>query len=148
MNRSRAVILALAVASAALASGLGSAASTIRIRVFTPMGVGVLENPDGDGLAKIRLDEAEGSIDAHIHFHKLLPNTQYSLAIDFFEGGSPVGGVCEFLFTTNAGGNANIIETFFPPILTNEVVVTAFIDTDIDNCLTAGVEERLVGVPD
>ncbi|MFM9996506.1 MAG: hypothetical protein ACKVU4_11995 [Phycisphaerales bacterium] len=148
MNRSRTCVLAYTALAAACAAGLTSSGSTVRIRCFTPLGIGILENPNGDGLAKIAVNEAEGSIAAHIHFHKLMPNTQYSLAIDFFDGGNPVGGVCEFLFTTNGGGNANIVQTFFPPIITDEIVVSAFIDTDADDCLTAGLEERLVGTMD
>lgn len=122
-----------ACAFLAIAAGAGT-----KIRSFAPVGNGLSENADCDGMAMLKFDSRNGLTDVHVVLHGFLPNTVYGIKLESDGGGftDPIA------VETNNGGNANYM-TNLPQDRTSNPVVTVFIwDGDIDAIDTVSADER------
>lgn len=90
----------LPVALIGLAAG-GLYAKNLKIRVFTPAGPGVSENPGADGMAQISFKQnPQPRSEVKVHITDFLPNTTYGVQVD--------PGVTDPLaITTNPAGNGH-----------------------------------------
>lgn len=137
-------LLCAVVAIVAAAGAAGMAGNTVRIKALTPIGTGITENPDGDGMVKVRFSGLS-DVEVHLHLHHFLPNTTYGLFMDVGGFGGPDDGS---LITTNSGGNANINFSFNGFLPTDNVLVVIFRDQDNDNSFSDLAERRAIGMPD
>lgn len=137
-------LLCAVVAIVAAAGAAGMAGNTVRIKALTPISTGITENPDADGMVKVRFTPPD-NVEVHLHLHHFLPNTTYGLHMDFNQTGGPDDGS---FITTNAGGNANINFTMNGFLPTDNIIVVIFRDSDGDNSYSLVEEERAFGMPD
>ncbi len=116
----------------------------LKVTAFTPVGLGLLENLNADGMAKLKfyIDPVNGpSIEAHVHLYDFLPGTTYSIDIQTDQGGQDFADVV----STNAGGNGNANRLTFPVSAEPDVaLITIYRDVINDNQRELG-EERAMG---
>jgi hypothetical protein len=146
--RKAAVIVALCAAAGILAG-----VCPVKIRSLLPVGDGmnVTENPNGDGMAKLRfiafVPEFNGpGTEAHVHLHHFKPNTVYGVIVDTGFGGWDQPAAV----TTNPCGNGNWIFTFPSSGAPDPINSVVFVYCD-ESGGTAGFEageERAMGMPD
>jgi hypothetical protein len=95
-----------AVAAAALVTcaSVASAAATTKFTTFTPFGVGMVENPNVDGVATMGFQANRNVTHVSAVVHGLLANTGYVVFAS-----SDIGGQ-EFDITTNSQGKFTLNE--------------------------------------
>ncbi len=127
-------------------SAMVMAGSSLRIGVFTPAGVGIIQNPNADGMAKLKFynDPIDGpSVQAHVHLYDFLPGITYSVVIDTDQGGGDFADIV----TTNPAGHGNVMVHFPVAAAPTAATLVIYRDTINDDQYEAG-EERAIGVPD
>lgn len=143
--RKVAVVVALCAATAVVA------VTPVKIRSLLPTcGAGYMENPSGDGMAKLKFKEfvpefGGPGIEIHVHLHHFKPNTVYGIVMQTVSAEIDSSTAV----TTNCAGNANwnvTIPSSQPADPVNSLVVI-YRDCDGDNFWTPD-EERAMGMPD
>lgn len=131
------------VACAFLAVAMGVNTKT-KIRSFSPVGNGLIENVDCDGMAMISYSDHDGMTDVQVVLHDFLPNTIYGIKLTSDGGGfsDPIA------VQTNPAGNGNY-HTSLPQNRTGHPMVTVYIwdgnfDPDSIDIVTDD-EKRAVG---
>lgn len=96
-------IAAIGVVCAAGAFTPPGNSGSIKAKNFDPAGLGLLLNPQVDGMAMVKFDEDIGGSEVHMHMHRLDGNTTYGVAFIGTGSFSPDFSNPE-AFTTNPGG--------------------------------------------
>lgn len=114
--------LTLTVTACAFLAVAMGANSKAKIRAFSPVGNGLTENAECDGVAMFSFSEHEGLTDVHVVLHEFLPNTIYGIKVESDGGGfsDPIA------VQTNPGGNGNY-QTTVPQDRTGHPRVTVYI---------------------
>lgn len=139
-------VLGLAVVSAGVAGALCPPA--IWIRTLVPMGTGVTENPDGDGMAKVQyyVDAVDGpSVRVYVHLHRFKPLCTYSVFVATDQGERDLANVV----VTNIWGNGNALFHFPVAAEPDAAAVLVYRDLiangtyDVDDPETPGNEDEI-----
>lgn len=107
---------AMAVAAIVGCAGVASA-SEAKFTTFTCFGVGMVENPDVDGVAKMKFKANRGTTDLTLVLHGLLSNTAYVVFAS-----SDVGGQ-QFDVTTNQQGKFTLNTDIVGDLASNNPVL-------------------------
>jgi len=136
---SKKAVLVLAVCAGFVAA-LGAG---VNFSSFAPTGLGIIENPRGDGMAKVKFIENQFETKFSIHITDFLPNTTYGVVLD----GDGSGFADGLAITTNGAGNGNYNRTIPGDARPNASVTVFRWDGDIDELFTvSSLEVRAIGV--
>lgn len=134
-NRLVCVLLVCAVVAVAYGKA-------IKIKAISPVGLGVIENPDADGMAVLNYHQGNNSTESTVAITDFLPDTEYGITVVALGGGATT-------VTTNAAGNANWHAVFDRDIceFETEICVVVWLDDDepADGRDPDGSEDRAEG---
>lgn len=133
-------VLALLAAGAVLSVGMGTGVLTTKIRSFSAIGAGLVENADCDGMAMLKFDSRTQMTSVHVVLHGFLPNTVYGLKLDGDGGGfsDPIAVL------TNNGGNGNYMLEM-PQDRTSRPTIVVYIwdgNLDVDSIYEVTDDEK------
>lgn len=106
-------------------AGVGAAyAAVVKIKDLHPAGIGLIQNPNADGMAILHYKQQSGFTDVNVVITDFLPNTVYGVCLS---PGGQVSGTIE----TNESGNGHIHDDTFAGDITAGgcVTVTIFVGT-------------------
>jgi hypothetical protein len=112
--------------------------AVIKIKGLTPVGSGITESPDADGMAIVHYKEGKQLTEVNVAITDFMPETDYYIAVEPGIAGAPV--------TTNPSGNAHYHGEIGWDICAWEpqVCVYVWIDDDGSGLFTPG-EKRAEG---
>ena len=119
--------------------------AAIKIKSLTPIGEGVAESPDGDGMAIMNYHQGNNATEITVAITDFLPNTDYFVTVN--------PGIIRASLPTNSSGNANTHESIDFDICKYEPEVCVFIwrdddgdlERDADPWWEPGPEDRAYG---